>query len=116
MPDLAPARTPHELHFADRERREVVVQHETPIRLAFDGLDFLLIVRRSQGDSNECLRLAACEYGRPVGTRQHSDFGPDGTNLIELATVQADAAFEDLVAKNFFFQLFEDGLRFDFPL
>ena len=44
MADLAAAGAAQELHLADRERREVVVQHEALPRLAVDRLDLLRVV------------------------------------------------------------------------
>ena len=59
MADLAAAGAAQELHFADRERREVVVEHEALPRLAVDGLDLLLIVGGAERRGHERLGLAA---------------------------------------------------------
>ncbi len=89
--DFAAAGAAHELHFADRERREVVVQHEAAVDLAFDRLDLLLIVRGAERHGDERLRLAAREHGRAVDARQHADLGPDRPDLVELAAVEPHA-------------------------
>ena len=90
--DLAPAGSAQELHFADRERREVVVQHEPAVRLALDGFDLLLVVRRAERHGDERLRFAAREHRRAVHAGQHADFGPDRPDLVELAAVEPHAA------------------------
>ena len=48
MTDLAPPNAAHAAHFANRERREVVVQHEPPLLLALVALQPLRIVGRAQ--------------------------------------------------------------------
>ena len=72
--DLATARAAQELHLADAERREVVVQHELLVVLAERA-------RRSSARRTTCrawsthqrLRLAAREERRAVRARQHAD-------------------------------------------
>ena len=90
--DLAAAGAAQELHFADRERREVVVQHEPAVDLALDRFDLLLVVRRAERDGDERLRLAAREDGRAVHAGQHADLRPDRPDLVELAAVEPHAA------------------------
>ena len=62
--DLAAAGAAQELHFADREGREVVVEHEALLGLAVDRLDLLLVVGRAERRDHERLRLAAGEERR----------------------------------------------------
>ena len=69
--DLTSARAAHEAGLADRERREVVVQHEPLVRLAVHGLDLLLIVGGAERRGDERLRLATREDDRPVDAGQH---------------------------------------------
>ena len=88
--DLASARTAEELHFTDRERREVVVQHEPLVELAAHVLDLLLVVGRAEGAGHERLRFAAGEHDGAVRPREHAGFGPDRPDLVELAAVEAD--------------------------
>ena len=64
--DLAAAGAAQELHFTDREGREVVVQHEALPGLALDHLDLLLVVGGAERGGDERLRLAAGEHGRAV--------------------------------------------------
>src|SRR5919198_667693 len=63
--------------FADRERREVVVQHEMAIRLALQRLDLLLVGFRAERGRHKRLRLAAGEESRAVGARQVADLDRD---------------------------------------
>ncbi len=63
MTDLAAGRAAHELHFPDRERREVVVKHEALEGLAFEVFDLLRFLRRAEGHCDESLGLAAGEDG-----------------------------------------------------
>ena len=114
--DFAAAGPAHELHFADRERREVVVQHEPAVDLAFDRFDLLLVVRRAERDGDERLRFAAREHRRAVHARQHADLRPDRPDLVELAAVETHALLEHFVAQHFFLELLEDGLGFDLAL
>ena len=65
--DLAPAGAAQELHFADRERREGVVQDEALVGLAFDRFDLLRVVVGAERGGDERLGLAAREDGRAVG-------------------------------------------------
>ena len=98
MADFAAAGAAQELHFADRERREVVVEHEALPGLAVDHLDLLLVVRRAERDGDERLRFAAGEDRRTVRARQHARFDRDGADLVELAAIETAPALERLVA------------------
>ena len=69
MADLAASGAAQERDFTDRERREVVVEHEALPRLAVHHLDLLLILGRAERGGDERLRLAAREHGRSVRPR-----------------------------------------------
>jgi hypothetical protein len=60
--DLTSGRTPEELHFTDRERREVVVEHEPLERLSLEVLDLLRFLRSAERDRDEGLGLTAGEH------------------------------------------------------
>ena len=79
--DLATACAAQERHFADRERREVVVQHEALLGFAFETFHALHVFFGAQRGCNQRLRLAAGEDRRTVGARQHIDFDPDSRIL-----------------------------------
>ena len=72
--DFAPARAANRPHFAHRERREVVVEHE-PLRVLFEqAVDALLVAAGAERDGDQGLRFAALEHGRAMHARQHVDF------------------------------------------
>ena len=48
MADFAASRSAQKCHFADREGREVVVQHEALPRFAFEALDLLRVLGSSE--------------------------------------------------------------------
>ena len=71
VPDFAAARSAHEAHFADAERREVVMQHEFLRGFGeIEHFDALFVVLGAERGGNEGLRFAAREDGGTVGTGQ----------------------------------------------
>ena len=104
VPDLAAARSALTAGLADREGREVVVEHEAPVLLAGDVLDLLLVVGRAERAADQRLRLAAGEDDRAVHAREDAGLRPDRTDLVELPAVEAHAALERLVAHRLFLE------------
>ncbi len=100
MTDFPASYPGHAAHFTHRERREVVVQHETFSGLAFKPLDALSIVRRSQRGGDQRLGLAAGKHGRTVGTRQHADFNRDRADLIKCTSIRTFALVRDEIAQD----------------
>src|SRR3989454_7489596 len=92
VPPRGPAVSPD---LADRERREVVVQHEVPVVLALEGLDLLLVRLRAQRGRDERLGLSPGEDTRAVGPRQVGHVDRAGRDLVHLAAIDADAALDD---------------------
>ena len=109
--DLAAGRAAHEFHFTDRERREVVVEHEALEGLAFEVFDLLRFLRRAEGHGDERLRLAAGEDGRAVRAREHVQVDRDRTDLGERAAVDALVFLEHEVAEDLHFHLAPGGVR-----
>ena len=109
--NFAAARTRHATGFADRERREVVVEHEALPRLALEALDLLRIVGGAERAGDERLRFAAREDGRAVRAREDAGLDPDVADLVELAAVEPDAVGEHFFAEDLLLQLLEDRLR-----
>ena len=70
MTDLTPSRTAEIADFADRKRREVVVEHETALALRLHGFDKLFGARSSQGRYGQSLRVAAAEKRRTMRSRK----------------------------------------------
>ncbi len=79
--DLAPAGAePADL--ADREGREIVVQHEAVAPVALDVVEDLLVEDRAQRGDAEGLGLAAREEGGAVGALEHVDLAGDGPDVL----------------------------------
>src|SRR5262245_18257291 len=113
MADFAPSRAAQERDFADREGREVVMEHEALPLLALEALDFLRVFRGAQRTGDQRLGFAAREDCRSVRARQHARLDPDRPDLVELAAVEAHAVGQDLLAQNPFLEILKDLLRFD---
>ena len=75
--DLAALRRPHEARLANRERREVVMQHEWLAAFAGERIDDLRVAAGAERRRDECLGLAAREDRRTVGARKRADLDPD---------------------------------------
>src|SRR5439155_16841668 len=109
--DLATRGTAQELHFTDRERREVVVEKKSLERFALEVFDLLRFLRRAEGDGDECLCFAAREDGGTVRAREIAELDRDRTDLVELAAVDALPFVENDVAENLPLHLFDRGFR-----
>ena len=106
--DFAPARPAQEFHFADRERREIVMQHEALEGFFFEEkiqpLHVFLCAERGGGKR---LRLAARKERRAVNAGQHAHFARDLANLVERAGIGTPAASQHIVAEDAFAQALE---------
>ncbi len=98
--DLATACAAQERHFAHRERREVVVQHEALLGFALEGLQPLHVFAGAQGRGDQRLGFAAGEDRRSVRARQHADLNPDVADLVELAAIRTPLLFDHLLAED----------------
>ncbi len=65
--DLPASGAAEEAGFADRERREVVMQHEPFLDFLAQAVQALGVLDRAQGDCGQGLGLPSGEQGRPVG-------------------------------------------------
>ena len=97
----------------DRERREVVVQHEA--LLAVDvGLervqDAQLVVGGAERGHRQRLRFPPREQRRAVRPRQHVDFAGDVADVVRRSAVGAHAMIQDRRAHHVGFDLFEKRL------
>ena len=97
--DLAARRAAHELHLADREGREVVVEQELVLALALVLLDDLGVVGGAERGGDERLRLAAGEERGAVRAREETRPRRDRADLVERAAVEALALVEDRLAR-----------------
>ncbi len=105
MADLAPSGSAQEAGLADREGREVVVQHEPAARLALDEVEPLGVLRGAQRHRDQRLGLAAREQGRAVGPRQHADLAGEVADLVEPTAVHARAVVQHLFVKDLVLQV-----------
>ena len=112
--DFAASGAAQERDLANRERREVVVQHEALLGFALETFEALHVVAGAKRGGDQRLRFAAGEDGAPVGPGQHADFDPDFANLIEGPSIGAVLLVNDLIAEDALTQslviLFELGL------
>ncbi len=107
VPNLAAARSAQECDFADREGREIVMQHEALFGFAFEGLQTLHVFASAQRGRDQRLGLTAGKDGRAVSARQHSDFNPDIANLVELAPVGTAPVLDHLLTEDLLAQKIE---------
>ena len=96
--DLAAAGAAQELHLADTERREVVVQHELLVGVADERVDLLLVRRGAQRGHRQRLGLAAGEQRRAVRARQQADLAGDRPDVVQPAAVDALRGVDDHLA------------------
>ena len=98
--DLATADAGHTSNFTNGERREVVVQHEVTLLLAFVALHALRVVGGAERRGDQRLGFAAGEERRTVHAGQHAGLDRDLANLVEGAVVGTDAVVEYLLAED----------------
>src|SRR5436853_5288858 len=96
--DLAPAGAAETTRLADRERREVVVQHEGFLIGTFKRVDILLIFAGAECRDGESLGFAAGEEGGAMSARQDRHFRLDRPDRHEIAPVDPEAGIEDIAA------------------
>ena len=111
--DVAAARRAHAARLPDRERREVVVQHEGLVVLAVERIDQLLVVAGAERGDHQGLGLAAREERRAVGARQHADFRNDRPHLVDRHARRCARRSRDVAAHDVGFQLLEDVAELD---
>ena len=103
--DFAPARAADRPHFADRERREVVVEHELLRVLLEQAVDALLVAAGAERDGHERLRLAALEQRRAVHAREHVDLALEIARSVLLSRPSGRVPAEDQIADDVLFQV-----------
>ena len=94
--------------FANRERREIVVENKGfRLRSAGKPVKLLRILRSSERRDDESLRFAALEDRRAVNTREHIRFAGNRAKLVKRTSVGANAFVQDAFAINFFLKFFK---------
>ena len=96
--DVAAARRPEAADFADRIRREVIVQHEVLIGEPRQPVDHLLAIAGAERGGGDRLGLATGEQRRSVCARQEVDRRLDRAHRLGVAAVDTDAFLQDLAA------------------
>src|SRR6185437_10340617 len=102
--DLAAAYTGHATNFADRERGEVVVQHEAALLLALVALHTLRVIGGAEGRGDKRLGFATGKESGAVNTGQNADLDGDLADLVEGAMIGTDALVENLFTEDVFAQ------------
>ena len=111
MADFAASWATQEFHFADAERREVVVQHEAvELILLEEQVEALHVFLGAERESGESLRFAASEESGTVNAGQQADFAGNMANLVERAAVGTAAGVENVIAEDVFAKAFEGAL------
>src|SRR5690606_3504290 len=108
--DFAATGTAHAATLTDRERREVVVQHEGVLLLAFQGIEQLCIARGTEGGNDQRLGFTTGEQGRAMGPVQYANFDLQRTYSAGVTTVDTRLAINDVLANGAVFDLTESGL------
>src|SRR5271170_4376156 len=104
MPNLTPTNAGHTTNLANRERWEVIVQHEPPLLLSLIALQPLCIVGRSQRCTDQRLRLTTRKQSRTMNPRQHANFDRHVADLIESTMIRPDSLFKNLLPEDVFAQ------------
>ena len=107
MADFAAAGRAHAAGFADRIRREVVVQQERLLIGSLQRIDELFVLGGAERGDDQSLGLAAGKQRRPVGARQHADFRRDLPDGFDVAAIDALAGVENIPAHDLGFEFLE---------
>ena len=98
--DFATTYAGHTSNLTNGERREVIVQHELPLLLAFVAFHALRIVGGAERCADEGLGFAASEESRTVHAGEDTGLDGDLANLVEGAVIGANALVEHLLAED----------------
>src|SRR5690606_22980443 len=110
--DFATTNTTHATGLTNRVRREVVVQHEMILALAFEGVDGLRVTRSTERGHADRLRFTAGEQRRTVRFRQYADFDADTAHGFVVAAVDTRLLIQDAVANDARLQILEQVFDF----
>src|SRR5882757_3243985 len=93
--DLAAAGRAEPAGLANGERREIVVQQEGFLVGAGQRVDVLLVFAGAERGNDQRLSLAAGKQRRAVRARQDTDLGDDGTDRLQVASIDALLGIEN---------------------
>src|SRR3984893_11409881 len=108
MADFAPSRRSEPPRFADRERREIIMQQEALLISPLQTVDELFVLARTECCDNERLCLTPGEQCRPMGSRQDADLREDRANGSHVTPVDADTRIKDVPPHDLGLQFVKD--------
>src|SRR5208283_3508497 len=100
MADFAASSATHKPNLSNRERGEVIVQHEALLGFAFKALETLHVVAGAERGRNQRLGLTTSEDRAAVRARENTGFDPNFADLVERAAVRTVLVIDYLVAEN----------------
>ena len=103
--DLAAAGAAQELHFADREGREVVVEHELLDALAFELFDLLRVAAVPSVTVTSACVSPRVKIAEPWVRGSTPDLDRDRPDLVEAPAVEALALLEHQLAEDLLLDL-----------
>ena len=115
MTNLTTTRATNRSTFANREGREVVIEHELLGIFFAESIDALFIATRTKRDCCQCLGFATLKYCRTVCSRQHVDRALDVPQLVCSTPILANTS-NDQLTYNLLFQVvpgFREAIRGD---
>ena len=86
------------------------MHHEALAVLAHQRVDDLLVLLGAQRGGDQCLRLAAREQRRTVGTRQNAEADLDRADRARVTAIDARLAVQDLAANDLRLQVEQDRI------
>src|SRR5215469_15086759 len=111
MPHVTPARRAQPPRFAGGIGREIVVEHEILAVFAFERIDHLLVLRRSERSHDQRLGLASRKQRRAVGTGQKPDLARYCTNGASVPAIDPVTIAQNGAAHDVLFDVFEELQR-----
>src|SRR5262249_24196856 len=109
--DFAASRSAQELHFADAERRKIVMQQETlELILLEEQVEPLHVFFGAESKRREGLGFTASEERGAMHAWQQANFAGDLANLVEGAAVRTPLGIQNIVAENLLAQALERSL------
>src|ERR1700674_797501 len=109
--DFAAAGAAQEFHFANAERRKVVVKHEAfELILLEEQIETLHIFLCAESESGERLGFVASKERGAVDTGEQADFASDFADLVKEAAVGTASGVENVVTEDVLAEAFKGAL------
>src|SRR5260370_2940208 len=98
-------------YFAEAERREIVVEHEAvELVLREEQVEALHVFLGAESERCESLGFTASEERGAMNAREQADFASDLADLVEGAAIGTAAFVKNVVAEDFFAEVFKGAL------